>query len=285
MFIEPNRPFRWDLVRPDRLGTLLDGVREPDLWFLGELVDCAAKVLARCADGELYFVGRSVDSVYDLLSGALTGTPWQKRLHQLPLSLNGVGGWFGELADAETTQLRTNLTASGLAASKLAQGRNPVVFVDIVSTGATFENLYRLLRGWAEDERAAWDVIRRKLRFLGITRRTHTSPNTWRWQQHADWTADLSARAIRNISLDTGVFSYLADRQVKLTPSFARWHWSDIQVRSPDHTTATRQALAEAVAVVEAGRGQATRNRLVQHIVDEPTVNEPWLRALVHQLR
>lgn len=70
-----------------------------------------------------------------------------------------------------------------------------------------------------------------------------------------------------------------------MTPSFARWYWSDTQVGFPNHTTATRQALAEAVSPVEAGRGQATRNRLVQHVVVEPTINEPWLRALVHQLR
>jgi hypothetical protein len=73
--IEPNRPFRWDLVRPDHLGTLLDSIPEPDLWFLGELIDCAAKVVARSEDGELSFVGRSVDSVFDLLGGALPA-PW-----------------------------------------------------------------------------------------------------------------------------------------------------------------------------------------------------------------
>jgi hypothetical protein len=53
-----NRPFRWDLVRPDQLGTLIDGIAKPDLWFLDELAESAAKVVARCADGDLYFVGR-----------------------------------------------------------------------------------------------------------------------------------------------------------------------------------------------------------------------------------
>jgi hypothetical protein len=33
-----NQPFRWDLVTPDRLGSLLDGCAESDLWFLDELV-------------------------------------------------------------------------------------------------------------------------------------------------------------------------------------------------------------------------------------------------------
>jgi hypothetical protein len=73
---EPIRPFRWDLVRPDQLGSLLDGVEVPQLFFLDGLVECAARVLAQCGDGELYFVGRSVDSLYDLLSGALADTDW-----------------------------------------------------------------------------------------------------------------------------------------------------------------------------------------------------------------
>ena len=62
---EPNRPFRWDLVRPDQLGSLLDDLPELDLWYLDELVSCAGRVLAHCADGDLYFVGRSVDSLFD----------------------------------------------------------------------------------------------------------------------------------------------------------------------------------------------------------------------------
>lgn len=46
---EPNRPFRWDLVRPDQLGSLLDGIATPTLPFLDKLVDCAGRVLAQSA--------------------------------------------------------------------------------------------------------------------------------------------------------------------------------------------------------------------------------------------
>ena len=41
-----NVPFRWDLVTPDQLGSLLAGTSDPDLWFLDDLVECAGKVLA-----------------------------------------------------------------------------------------------------------------------------------------------------------------------------------------------------------------------------------------------
>jgi hypothetical protein len=48
---EENLPFRWDLIAPDRLGSLLARTASPDLWFLDELVACAGKVLARSGNG------------------------------------------------------------------------------------------------------------------------------------------------------------------------------------------------------------------------------------------
>jgi hypothetical protein len=277
--IEPNRPFRWDLVRPDHLGSLLDGIPEPDLWFLDELTDCAAKVLARSEDGELYFVGRSVDSVFDLLGGALPGPG---RLHLLPLSTAAIDGWLqGRLHPAEVAQLRANLAAHGLSPAALGRGSRPVVFVDVVSTGRTLRQLLDILRDWAADERADWPAVLRRIRIVGLTRRTHTSPNTHRWQQHAGWARDLT---IRNVSVESSVFSYFADHQQKLTRSFGRDLWAAEDVRAPAHDHRTRRALAEAVAIVGAGRTPAVRERLARTAHREPAIAEPWLRDLVRRL-
>jgi hypothetical protein len=280
--IEPKRPFRWDLVRPDHLGSLLDGVGKPDLWFLDELTDCAAKVVARSEDGDLYFVGRSADSVFDLLGGAL---PDRARLHPLPLST----GWvdhplLGPLHPAEVAQLRANLAAHGLAPEALARGSRPVTFVDVVSSGGTFGHLLAILRDWTADARGDWPAVRRRIRIVGLTWRVPTSPKTRRWHQHAEWVRDLPAGAIRNVSVEADVLSYLADSQPKLTPSFRRDRWAAEDIHSPAHDDRTRRALAEAVAVVEAGRSAAVRKRLVRGLTREPAIAEPWLRDLVGRL-
>ncbi|GAA3544190.1 hypothetical protein [Kribbella ginsengisoli] len=279
---EPIRPFRWDLVRPDQLGSLLDDVPEVNVDYLDELIACTAKVLARCSDGDLYFVGRSVDSLFDLLSGALAGTSWQDRLHPLPLSLPGRYG--EDLSSAEKAQLQTNLTAAGLAPADLMRGR-PTVFVDLVNDGLTFENLYELLREWIDDERAQWDVIRRQLRFVGITRRGKTSPNRWRWQQKARWTAELPASSIRNVSLDSVVWSYFGDYQAKTAASFRHTRWSDPSVGEPRRDKKTRYALAEAALLVERGRSAEVRRRLAAGLNREPTTGERWSRELQLELR
>jgi len=270
-----NRPFRWDLVRPDQVGTLLDDTQEPRLWFLPELTDATAKVLARSGNGELHFVGRSLDSMHDLLGGALERTSWHDRVHQLPLSLKP----RRDFTDQDTALLRENLAAAGSTPSRLARGTRPTVFVDLVHEGDTFTELYLQLRRWIVEDREAWAVIRRKLRFVGVTLRELP----WRWQQDAGWPAELPAAAVRNVSLDPDVWYYFGNHQAKLTPSFPRQRWTDETVRTPDHGKATRRALAEAFAVVDAGRD--AREQLVRTITREPAMAESWLRTLVTELR
>jgi hypothetical protein len=279
---EPNRPFRWNLIRPDNLGSLLDDVHIWELFFLDDLIRCAARVLGQCGNGELYFVGRSVDSLFDLLSGALAGTEWSSRLHPLPLSLFGRDGQA--FTGGELRQLRTNLAADGLAPAELMRGR-PTVFVDLVHEGSTFENLYAVLRRWIDDEHAQWDVIRRQLRFVGITRRQKTSPNTFRWQQHACFADELPSSAIRNVSMDTRLWSYFGDYQHKTAVSFRRTRWSDPDVTDPCRDEKARMALAEAVKIVAAAKTPKVRRQLAELLSREPAMSERWLRDLQVSLR
>ncbi len=255
-------PFRWDLVSPDQLGSLLAGTGEPDLWFIDSLVACAGKVLARSGDGDLFFVGRSLDSMFDLLSGALADAAAAPQVHRLPLSFQRPARpgrmWRRRpLSSAECGQARCILAASGLTPWALARRSRPVTFADVVAEGSTFTELFMLLREWVTDERAQWDVIRRKLRFVGVTVQRKTSPNTFRWQQQASWTRQLPARAVLNVSLDWRAWTYFADRQVKLTRSFPPGRWL-AGADAPDHGEAARQALAEAV---RAGGLRAQRSR------------------------
>jgi hypothetical protein len=274
----PEFPRRWDLVRPDQLGTLLDGVPAPSLPFVDELVTCSAKVVARSGGGDLVFLGRALDSMYDLLSGAFDGLDAAERLQRLPLSQ--VLWWYGEPGEA-----RAVLTRAGLAPSALQRRRRPVTFVDVVSGGLTYHALFALIYTWVADDGAQWDVVRRKLRFVGVTDRRPTSPRTHRWQQHVDWPRELPGGAVVNVSMDAGLYSYLADRQDKTTPSF--WP-SAVMALFPRpqrrREDLRRKALAEAVALVEHGRRRATRQALARVMSKEPAMTESWLRTLVTAL-
>ncbi|MEV2274876.1 hypothetical protein AB0I72_04770 [Nocardiopsis sp. NPDC049922] len=280
--MEPMRPFRWNVARGDRLGSLLDG-HDHEPAYLPHLVECAAKVLARSSDGDLYFVGRSADSVFDLLSGALADTRFASRLHQLPLSLYGSDG--ADLTATERAQLRTNLTSSGLSPNGLAGRRRPVVFADLVLAGSTFTNLHHHLRDWIDDERASWNVIRTKIRYVGITVREKTSPNTWRWQQHEDWVTELPGKAVCNVSVDLWLWRYLGNDQPKTAHSFRRTRWSDPEVTVPRHDEKARRGLAIAVALYQSGRTREVREEIHRVLTGEPTFREPWLRDIARALR
>ncbi len=281
-------PFRWDLVTPDQLGSLLDGSATPDLWFLDELVMCAGKVVARSGNGDLVFVGRSLDSMFDLLSGAFAELAGGPELIRFPLSFaqtawTGSGWTYRPLTTADLAQARRILEALGITPHALARRARPITFVDVVGSGSTFRHVFDLLRDWVDDERESWPVIRRKLRFVGVTVRTKTSPNTWRWQQHAPWTRQLPATAVINVSLSRGLSSYFGHIQDKLTRSFRPEHWR-AETDGAGHDERTRAALAEAVALVAHGRSRSGRQALAGVLSGEPTLSQLWMRTLVRQL-
>jgi hypothetical protein len=286
---EQSVPFRWDLITPDQLGSLLSGTSVPDLWFLDDLVACAGKVLARSGNGDLVFVGRSLDSMFDLLGGALAGCRDGRQPRRLPLSFQRPGLGTGRrwrprpLTAAEQAQARQILATAGVTPRGLARRERPVTFVDVVYRGSTFTDLFNLLRTWIDDDRQPWPVIRRKLRFVGVTSRTKTSPNTYRWQQHAAWTRQLPARAVVNVSLRPVVWSYFGDYQTKLTRSFRPEQWL-AEIPGPGRDERTRQALAQAAALVANGRSRTGRHTLARAIGHEPALAQPWLRNLVTEL-
>jgi hypothetical protein len=170
------------------------------------------------------------------------------------------------LSQAKLVQLRVNLTVEGLAPLELTRRRRPVVFVDLGGQGWTFEQLYGQVRRWIADEHAQWDAIRHKLRFVGVTWQKHTSANTWRWQRGADWPREVPASAIKNVSMDRRTWSYLGSDQPKATGSFRRERWIDEAVAQPGRDERRLRGLAEAVALVELGRGSDARETLAaQH--------------------
>src|SRR5690242_6634183 len=114
---QTNLPFRWDLITPDRLGSMIADPPELDAGFLAALVDCSAKVVARSAGGDLVFVGRSLDSMFDLLGGVLDGCTQAPQMFRLPFSFSR--DWTGTgtrsrrrpLTSDERAQARTMLSS------------------------------------------------------------------------------------------------------------------------------------------------------------------------------
>ncbi len=288
--IDRTVPFRWALTGASTAVTPSTDAPAAQLWFLPELVTCAALVLARSGGGELVFVGRSLDSVADLLDAALESVPapTRPRVHRLPLSFRPQ--WRNRdgrptrvpITPAQRAHLRDALRDVGAAPTQLARRGRPVTFVDVVHSGETFTELFAQLADWVQQQQVPWPIVRRRLRFVGVTSRTPCSPKTERWHQGAGWTGRLPGAAIRNVSLDPQVWCYLGNTQRKAARSFPSDRWGS-PAPGPSRSAEAAIALADAQAIVAYGRGPG-RRAIARAIRGEPALRQRWLRDLVTQL-
>jgi hypothetical protein len=81
------------------------------------------------------------------------------------------------------------------------------------------------------------------------------------------------------------VWSWYGDSQPKLNGSFPPRHWFDEDAGEPWHHSELPEALAEARAMVAAGRSREVRDGLVRTIAREPGFADRDVRALVGVLR
>jgi hypothetical protein len=280
-------PFRWKLAGRPTLGSLLQG--EPEHAYRGffqDLRDCGVRVVAAVADGDIVFVGRSPESIFDYLTGVLSGTLWSERLVLLNLSMRYEAA--EELARTDpvaVAAIRDQLAALGLSPGQIASSARPKVFVDLVSGGNTFGHLLGLLEHWAGDARVDVAAVRRRIRFLGITDRMKNSPNTWRWYQRVEWARRMPRSALRSISIPYRLWMYLGENQRKV----ARWHpparWGAEDAARPPRDEDALRALRLAHRIHERGRARAERSRFAAELAAQRQLREPSVRRLVLELR
>jgi hypothetical protein len=307
--MHPIYPFRWDITKRSQLGRLLD---EPVMdsyawlqeevsrlrgetggpfwveyyfWLEAELLRAAACALGYAGNSDLYFVGRSPESLFDYLSGLLFATRWAGRAHLLHFSMSHIDE--SEVAreyPAGLVEMRRYLTHLQLDPAGLLRRDQPVAFIDIVVSGRTLGNLVQLLHRWSVETGADWKVIQRKIHLVGLTERTKTSPKTWRWQQHAPWVALLAPGAVKNVAIPAELLHYLGGQQAKVTQSFPPWRWADPTITLPQYDARTLMALRQAVALFDAGRTRAHRTRFASELSRQPAMIHPWFRSLPGEL-
>lgn len=280
-------PFRWTLARREQLGSLLEGEAEwehPD--FFAELRACCVRVIAAAADGDLVFVGRSPESIFDYLSGVLAETSWSDRLVLFNFSMR-----FASLEELARTNmrglraLREQLSAVTLTPAEIASGERPKVFVDLVYRGETFGRLLDLLEHWTEEDGVDVASVRRRLRFVGITERTQNSPNTWRWYQQVSWAERLPRRSLRSVSLDRWVWRYLGDDQKKVSRSNTPVRWGAEEMMQPPRVRENLEALRLAYSIYTRASERAERSRFAAQLAAQREICEPWIRSLILEVR
>lgn len=285
----PVIPFRWDVARPERLGTLVRGpaaVAYPG--FHEDLRGCCAGVVAAAADCDLFFVGRSPESVHDYLSGACAGTGWAGRLHRLNVSLrHSCEPSTRAVMRAMLPALRAYLAALGLHPAELARRPRPAAMVDLVYSGGTFGQLIRLLYGWSTQIRADWAAVSRKLRFVGVVKQSDDRDKTFRWERAERQAVTLlgGRTRVRNVVVPARLWRYLADDQHHVARSYTPAAWghpaAQVAPRGPPHLEALRQA----VHLFQHARHRDERLAFLREVARAGALRHRDVRPLVSGLR
>jgi hypothetical protein len=264
-------PFRWDVRARRPIRRLLAGRRAPSYpGFRDDLLDCCARVVARSGGGDLFFVGRSPESLFDHLRGLLGDTSWSRRLALVPLSLRDLD----DHPDKEPL-VRAYLDSRGLSPKRVIASRRPTTLIDLVWSGGTFGELLRILDEWcSEEDRPA---LHAQLRFVCIAR------SKWRGEA-ADWMTFLPRRVVRTIIIKRKLWHYLADSQAKTMPSFTPDLWGDPDVLLPLPARSYGGAVKLARELFLFGCARRRRAELALRIKTLPSMRQRWLRDLVREL-
>lgn len=250
------KPFRWNLKRQEQLGTLLKGHRAAAYTgFFDELQECAAKVVTAAKPYDFVFVGRSPESIYDFLTGAFEATSFERKLIHLNISnrFESINQIKGDMA-FNFEGLKTHFKELGLSPRDIVRHESGVCFIDLVYSGGTYEQLFFLLEDWCKQENEDFNAMKKKMRFLGITSRTKNSPNTWRWQQHANWVTAHAQVAVKNVSVSPYFWSYLGDHQDKVEKPNTPEKWGGASLLLPPRDETNLRALRLAFDIYLLGK-------------------------------
>ncbi|MBT8079175.1 MAG: hypothetical protein KJO31_11415 [Gammaproteobacteria bacterium] len=281
------QPFRWNITRREQLGRLVE--RAPGNVYASFAEDirlASARVIAAAGDAGLLFVGRSPETLFDYLSGILAETSWFDRLLLLNISMRYMSPDDIERENpASISAFAEHLAALGIAPEQIASAPQPLALVDLVSSGSTFKHVTELILGLAKQDGIDRNAVRRRMRFVGLTWRRKNSPNTYRWQQHADWLEKFPGTVVRNVSIPGRLWDYLGNRQEKVIPTNPPWRWADAAIAGPPREEEHLLALRRALDIYDLGSSKLERQKFSERLARQQAMREPWCRGLVGELR
>ncbi len=181
------------------------------------------------------------------------------------------------------TGLKEHFLEVGLSPVQIIAEYKGVCFADLVAWGGTFERLFEFLHKWAVEDRCDLPALVGKISFVGITRRVKTSPNTWRWQQNAEWVLENNKLAIKNVSVPNELWDYLGNRQPKVAKTNSPEHWGCEELMLPPREEGNLKALKQAFQIY--GLGLEQKYLFAERLASMQEVREPWLRGLMNELK
>lgn len=281
------RPFRWNIEKENELGHLIgDQTADISSKFIEELTSSSARIIAFAEHSLLFFVGRSPENYFDFLSGIYSDHSALTENFQL-FQFSGRNYTIQELTGNYAFNLEVfkgYMTQLGLSPSQILTRKSNTAFVDVVYRGGTFGVLIEILKNWSTDIKVDWKKVRQKIRIVGLTSRTKNSPNTWRWQQKADWIELIGKARVRNVSVTLGFWKEIADIQSKTTKSFYPERWVLEEASGPSRTKFNLEGLKLARTIFRIGQLKDTRKNLRKQLIKQNQIEHSWFKEYIKVL-
>lgn len=276
-------PFRWNVACPEGLGSLLHGPpANAYAEFSDDLRECCARVIAESNGHDLVFVGRSPESLFDYLNGALGDCPSGNLVRMMHFSMRGCS--YRELAKDQPeaiARMRTYLAHLGLEPRRMLAAP-PVAIVDLVCTGGTVSRLLEILWRWAEEAGCSHKSIRDKLRVIAITERVYRTRPGDGWKS-SGWVAWLGLERVREVAAIERLWRYLGDNQPKVTDSYRFEGWGRLRAHSREEERL--QALRFAARLTQWARTRQEQVRLAAELMRWGGDNDEQVHTLAGELR
>ena len=297
----PVIPFRWDVTRREQLGRLADAApAEAYPEFRHDLRRCCAGVVSAAPDCDLFFVGRSPESLFDYLSGVFEGTRPERDLRLVLFSMRDCG--MREVRRSYPrglAALEQYFRSLGLDPASLGARERPVALVDLIYSGVTFDNLVRLFYEWALRSRAYWRSVRRKLRIVGVVESdARPGPSSYRWQSARPFARHALQRgAIRNVAVPYRLWDYLGNNQTKVAESYPPQDWGRNSATAAPVGGAWRWQASEweryqlraavrlAHDLYQSGRSREERGAFITALAEAGGLRDAAVRSLALEIR
>lgn len=132
--------------------------------LLDGLANLASQVLNYSENGNIYFVGRSLELLYDVISSLLSNLPdHQEKISLLPLSMKE-----GQPGNFASVGLEEHFIRHHVDPQSIIKRSRKTVLVDVVFMGRTFSNLCEYYYFWAKRLGINPDDLFLKLKIIAI---------------------------------------------------------------------------------------------------------------------
>lgn len=122
------------------------------------------QIINNCENGHIYFVGRSLEVLYDTMMSLFNNLPeWQDKIAVLPLSMKD---YIND--DKALVGLTEHLERHKMDPKSIIGRSRKTILVDVVYAGRTFNNLFDFYVYWAKKEGIDPDSLFLKLKIIAF---------------------------------------------------------------------------------------------------------------------